>query len=120
MARNLAALPAAKNPFEAWATYLDMIAAKAKAIVTGGGTAGVPVITPSTNTTDFSGFAMPTTTPGQSGSAAQFGASTPWAQAAAQNIVVQIDGKAVATAVQNQNNSGNFTGFSRLGDFKTL
>jgi len=119
MARNLAALPAAKNPFEAWATYLDMIAAKAKAIVTGGGTAGVPVITPSTNTTDFSGFAMPTTTPGQSGSAAQFGSSTPWAQAA-QNIVVQIDGKAIAEAVQNQNNSGNFTGFSRLGDFKTL
>lgn len=109
MARNLASLPAAKNPFEAWAAYLDMIAAKAKTIASGGGSAGVPVI-PTTNGQgqDFSGFALPTTTPGSAGSAAQFGADTPWAKAAAQSIYVQIDGKTIATALQDQSlTSGN-------------
>lgn len=108
MARMLASLPNAKNPFEAWAAYLDMIAQKAKAIANGGGTAGVPVI-PSTNGQgqDFSGFALPTTTPGSAGSAAQFGASTPWAQAA-QSVVVQIDGKTIASALMDQSlSSGN-------------
>lgn len=36
------------------------------------------------------------------------------------NVVVKINEKEIASSVQNQNNSGNFTGFNRLGDFRTL
>ena len=124
MARNLASLPDAKNPFAAWEAYLDRIAEKARAIagsgVTGGGTTAV---VPSTNGQglDFSGFALPTTPPGQSGSASQFGSSTPWAQAAAQSIYVQIDGKTIATALQDQSLSGISSKANRMlgmfGDF---
>lgn len=35
-------------------------------------------------------------------------------------VSVQIDGKEIAAAVQSQTNSGNYTGFSRLGDWRTL
>ena len=60
------------------------------------------------NPVDYSGFALPTTMPSTSGSAAQFGLSTPWAQAAANSIYVQIDGKTIASALMDQSlSSGN-------------
>lgn len=110
MARNLASLPAAKNPFEAWAAFLDGIEAKVQRIAAaanGGGGSGA-VSTPATNVpaSDFSGFAMPSTQPSTSGSAGQFGSSTPWANAAA-NFTIQIDGKTIASALLDQSLSGN-------------
>lgn len=125
MARNLATLPAAKNPFEAWAAFLDGIEAKVNRIAAsanGGGGSNAAVVIPPTNAVqDFSGFAMPTTPPSTSGSAAQFGSSTPWAQAAAQSIYVQIDGKTIATALQDQSLSGISSKANRMlgmfGDF---
>jgi hypothetical protein len=47
-------------------------------------TYSAPIVTPTTSYSapvDYSGFALPTTTPGVSGSASQFGSSTPWAMA---------------------------------------
>jgi hypothetical protein len=50
LARYLATLPDAKNPFASWAAYLDMLAEKARAIVTGtgsmGGMVGGQTVTP--------------------------------------------------------------------------
>jgi hypothetical protein len=40
LANYLASLPDAKNPFASWAAYLDMLAEKARAIVTGTGSMG--------------------------------------------------------------------------------
>lgn len=100
-------LPDANNPFVAWKGYLDEIELQAKRIAefgAGGGTTGggtkliplppsyIPPVVP-----------MPPRDPN--------GATV---------VKVEIDGKEIATAVQNQNNSGNKTGFSRLGDFLTL
>lgn len=104
LAKWLTTLPDANNPFKNWDAFLDTVIAKAKlAASIGSATAVVPSLE---TLTDFSGFAMPTTSPGQSGSAAQFGANTPWAQAA-QNVVVQIDGKTIASALMDQSLSGN-------------
>lgn len=101
-------LPNANNPFVAWKGYLDEIELQAKRIaafgVGGGGTTGesnsglVP-LPPSF----VPAYPMPPRDPN--------GATV---------IKVEIDGKEIASAVQNQNNSGNKTGFSRLGDFLTL
>jgi hypothetical protein len=115
MARNLASLPDAKNPFASWSAYLDMIIEKARQAAAAGN--GGSVAAPSSNAAPF--------IPDMSGAAGYGGTGTGQGGSVLENyrlnqIVVQIDGKEVATAVQNQNNSGNFTGFSRLGDFKTL
>jgi hypothetical protein len=113
LAGYLASLPDAKNPFASWEAYLDMLAAKAKSIAIGGG-AAVPItpITPSvaTNATNASGFAYSVADPSKGGSMdSQFGSQTPWALAVAalnRPVVVQIDGKAVATSLQDSSLSG--------------
>jgi len=101
-------LPEANNPFVAWKGYLDEIELQAKRIAAfgaGGGASTTP-----------SGAALIPLPPG-------FAPAIPMPPRdpnGATVIKVEIDGKEIATAVQNQNNSGNKTGFSRLGDFLTL
>jgi hypothetical protein len=117
LAGYLASLPDAKNPFASWEAYLDMLAVKAQKIAIGGGAgagASVPItpITPSvaTNATNASGFAYSVPDPSKGGSMeSQFGSGTPWAMAVAalnRPVVVQIDGKAVATSLQDSSLSG--------------
>jgi len=110
LAKHLADMPDAPNPFAAWKGYLDEIELKAKRIA-----AMTPAGTPTGNVPSAPIITPPAPTP----VAPNYGLGGSRTDSAA-SVVVQIDGKAVATAVQNQNNSGNFTGFSRLGDFKTL
>jgi hypothetical protein len=113
LAAYLASLPDAKNPFASWEAYLDMLAKKAQSIAIGGG-AAVPItpITPSvaTNATNAGGFAYSVPNPSAGGSMdSQFGSQTPWALAVAalnRPVVVQIDGKAVATSLQDSSLSG--------------
>lgn len=105
LAQYLRTLPDAKNPFAGWKGYLDDIELQAKRIaafsVTAGATPNKPLVP------------LPP----------EFKPATPMPPRdpnGATVIKVEIDGKEVASAVQNQNNSGNKTGFSRLGDFLTL
>jgi hypothetical protein len=122
LARHLADLPPAKNPFAAWEAYLDMLAEKARKIAIGGGAGGgVPIIptNPSvaTNATNASGFAYSVADPSRGGSReSQFGSGTPWAMAVAalnRPVVVQIDGKAVATSLQDTSMSGITSNINR-------
>lgn len=120
LAGYLASLPDAKNPFASWEAYLDMLAEKAKKIALGSNSA-VPItpVTPSvaTNATNASGFAYANTLPGTSGSDTQFGSQTPWALAVAalnRPVVVQIDGKAVASSLQDTSMSGTNSSVNRL------
>ena len=120
LAGYLASLPDAKNPFASWEAYLDMLAAKAQKIAIGGG-AAVPItpVTPSvaTNATNASGFAYSVPNPSAGGSReSQFGSGTPWAMAVAalnRPVVVQIDGKAVATSLQDSSMSGITSSINR-------
>jgi hypothetical protein len=122
LAGYLASLPDAKNPFASWEAYLDMLAEKARKIAIGGGAgAAVPItpITPSvaTNATNSSGFAYSVPNPSAGGSRdSQFGSQTPWALAVAalnRPVVVQIDGKAVATSLQDTSMSGITSNINR-------
>ena len=120
LAQDLASLPAASNPFAAWKGYLDEIELQAKRIagLTGGGGGGgggssVPSNIPSSNVVPLPTAADVARLASPRGA----GASTIGDYL---NVVVKINEKEIASSVQNQNNSGNFTGFSRLGDFRTL
>jgi hypothetical protein len=122
LAGYLASLPDAKNPFASWEAYLDMLAEKARKIAVGGGAgAAVPItpVTPSvaTNATNSSGFAYTVANPSAGGSRdSQFGSQTPWAIAVAalnRPVVVQIDGKAVATSLQDTSMSGITSNINR-------
>ena len=120
LAGYLASLPDAKNPFASWEAYLDMLADKARKIAIGGG-AAVPItpVTPSvaTNATNAGGFAYSVADPSKGGSMdSQFGSQTPWALAVAalnRPVVVQIDGKAVATSLQDTSMSGITSNINR-------
>jgi len=110
-------LPDARNPFAYLEEYLNGLAKKAAAVLSGGAIGTAPVIptnvTPSVVGTPF----------GQAGSSQEAAAirqlGTPFGQAGgngsgyigtpfgqAQPVVVQIDGKAVATALQDSSLSG--------------
>ena len=92
------------DPFKAWMDSLEKIAAKAATLGAAPGTAGNvgnTQVMPQTNAQDYSGFKLDLNGAGASGSAAQFGASTPWA------IQVVMNDKVVAEAVQNQSLNGN-------------
>jgi hypothetical protein len=128
LAGYLASLPDAKNPFESWAKYLDMLEAQVLRIAK-----GTPSSQPSPSS---SGSSMPSTntvpsytgTPfGQAGSfvdtiGTPFGQAggngsgyigTPFGQAG--SVVVQIDGKAVASALQDSSLSGIGSSVNRTG-----
>ena len=83
----------------------------------GGATLGTAAV-PSTNVPISSGGFTPSDAasviPDMAASSSQFGSSTPWAQAAANSIFVQIDGKTVATAIQSQSLSGIPSNVSRV------
>ena len=119
LAGYLASLPDAKNPFESWANYLDMLEAQALRIartsptssVSGGSssiTNNIPMV--STNATNAGGFAYSVPNPAAGGGMdTQFGSGTPWAMAVAalnRPVVVQIDGKNIATSQQDLSMSG--------------
>ena len=123
LAGYLASLPDAKNPFESWAKYLDMLEAQALRIArttpngTSSPTTNAPMV--STNATNASGFAYSVPNPSAGGSAdSQFGSQTPWALAVAalnRPVVVQIDGKAVASTLQDTSLSGIGSSVNRTG-----
>jgi hypothetical protein len=124
IANNLASLPDAKNPFASWEAYLDMLMSKARQVASMGSTAVVIAPTPSVPSGNVS--APYTGTPfGQAGSAAARQLGTPFGQAGSNGsgfvgtpfgqapIVVQIDGKAIATALQDTSMSGITSNINR-------
>jgi hypothetical protein len=119
-------IPDARNPFAYLEDYLNGLAKKAAAVLSGGAGGTAPVtptnVTPSVVGTPF----------GQAGSSQEAAAirqlGTPFGQAGgngsgyigtpfgqAQNIVVQIDGKAVASALQDSSLSGIGSSVNRTG-----
>ena len=119
-------LPDARNPFAYLEEYLNGLAKKAATILSGGATGTAPV-TPTNVTPAFVGTPF-----GQEGSSQEAAAikqlGTPFGQAGgngsgyigtpfgqAQPITVQIDGKTIATALQDQSLSGNNTAVRRTG-----
>lgn len=116
-------LPDARNPFAYLEEYLNGLAKKAATIFTGGGAGTAPVIPSnvapavSTNATNAGGFAYSVADPTKGGSMdSQFGSGTPWAMAVAalnRPVVVQIDGKSVATSLQDSSLSGIPSGVNR-------
>ena len=108
LAGYLASLPDAKNPFAAWEAYLDMLAKKASLIVTGdpnfnsslgwNNNPSFPEIpeVPTTNVTPF-----PRSTPGSFRRAEEQSNLTGPIQ-----LSVNIDGKAIASALQDSSLSG--------------
>jgi len=115
LAGYLASLPDAKNPFASWEAYLDRLMEKARQVASvGSSTATTTVISPSTNTvSSYTGtpfgqagsFVDTIGTPfGQAGGNGSGYTGTPFGQA--QPIVVQIDGKTVASALQDTSMSG--------------
>ena len=108
LAGYLASLPDAKNPFASWGAYLDMLAKKASLIVTGdpnfnsslgwNNNPSFPEIpeVPTTNVTPF-----PRSTPGSFRRAEEQSNLTGPIQ-----VSVNIDGKAIATALQDSSLSG--------------
>ena len=101
LAQDLASLPAADNPFAAWKGYLDEIELQAKRIA-----AFTPMSVgagiPATSGTDFGGnkigTPVPNFTPPSAGTYG-IGGGAP--------VVVQIDGKTIASALLDQSLSGN-------------
>jgi hypothetical protein len=109
-------IPDARNPFAYLEDYLNGLARKAAAVLSGGATGTAPV-TPTNVTPSFVGTPF-----GQAGSSQEAAAirqlGTPFGQAGGNGsgfvgtpfgqapIVVQIDGKAVATALQDSSLSG--------------
>jgi hypothetical protein len=108
LAGYLASLPDAKNPFASWGAYLDMLAKKASLIVTGdpnfnsslgwNNNPSFPEIpeVPTTNVTPF-----PRSTPGSFRRAEEQSNLTGPIQ-----VSVNIDGKQIATALQDSSLSG--------------
>lgn len=103
LAGYLASLPDAKNPFASWEAYLDMLATKVKQVTGSNPYAGV---TPQTNvaplaTADIARLAAPMGT----------GASTIGDYL---NVTLQIDGKTIASALQDTSMSGTASSVNRL------
>ena len=99
-------LPEAPNPFAAWDTFLDGVIAKARlaASIGGGGGAGAG-IPPQTNVPPQGSI------PPQTGSDAWAKGQSWWREggfgATSAPVVVQIDGKTIASALMDQSLSGN-------------
>lgn len=119
-------LPDARNPFAYLEEYLNGLAKKAATILSGGATGTAPVtptnVTPTPTGTPFGQAASSKEvqqiralgTPfGQAGGNGSGFIGTPFGQA--QPIVVQIDGKTIASSLQDQSLSGNNTTINRTG-----
>ena len=126
IASDLATLPPAANPFAAWDAYLDMLLTKARQV------ASLGSFSASTATNPFTGLSgaettarTPQTNVPSAGSLANTmkvlnPAYTPatgysGAEATRNSIVVQIDGKAVASALQDSSLSGIGSSVNRTG-----
>jgi hypothetical protein len=118
LAKYLASLPDAKNPFTSWDAYLDMLEAKAKKVASMTGTAvtgsqgsqfgpGPYLPTPATNVQTG---AFPRTNPGDFRRAEEASNRTGPIQ-----VTVQIDGKAVASSLQDSSLSGIGSSVNRTG-----
>jgi hypothetical protein len=125
LAKSLRDLPDANNPFKNWDAYLDTLLVKARAVAslgmggTGGGTGGSGVINiPTTNAAQIESPLRGLDT-GAIAQLLQGGYRVTDRDGGGQQIIVQIDGKAIASAVQNQSLSGNDPLVNRLlGGFK--
>jgi hypothetical protein len=116
LAKYLASLPDAKNPFTSWDAYLDMLEAKAKKVASMTGTAatgskiivgGEIVDLPPTNVQTG---AFPRSQPGDFRRAEEASNRTGPIQ-----VTVQIDGKAVASSLQDSSLSGIGSSVNRTG-----
>jgi len=144
LAAYLASLPDAKNPFESWAAYLDMIEQQVLKIATQAGTSSAKTVStaslPPISQADVNRILAPTSDRGVSTSRDYFesigmkasnvvplptssdigrlaqnmssGSSTIGDYL---NVTLQIDGKTIASALQDQSLSGNNTTISRTG-----
>lgn len=103
LAQSLASMPMANNPFAGWKGYLDEIELQAKRIAS---MTGAPTTTTANTPRDWSNF-VGLSTQGYSGTGTGQGGSVIDNYRASQPpIVVQIDGKTIATAVQDQSLNG--------------
>jgi hypothetical protein len=124
LAEYLANIPDAKNPFASWEAYLDMLMAKAQKVASVSGTVavaaasnvssagssfyvgGTKVDLPSTNVATMPKPAA-TATSGGGQQATTYVGGTP--------IYVQIDGKTIASALQDSSLSGIGSSVNRTG-----
>ena len=118
LAKYLRTLPDANNPFKNWDAWLASFKNSLAAVVA---TPPPAMITPPPTNAPSSdqGFLISPDLPGSAGSDAQFGPDTPWARASAQSVVVQIDGRAVASALLDQSMSAGQVAYldRRTGGF---
>jgi hypothetical protein len=123
VAKNLASLPDAKNPFASWGAYLDDILAKARAAagmgVSGGvgpffGQSGAETTARTAPPTNVVPIASVPTTMKAINPAYTPATGYSGAEATRNAIVVQIDGKAVASALQDSSLSGIGSSVNRL------
>jgi len=124
LARSLKDLPDANNPFKNWDAYLDAVLVKAKEVARlgsgggaggGGGTGGLTTVqTNAVSTTVFNSIGSANASTRTADEAARlYGGMGP------SKIVVQIDGKEIASAVQTQSLTGNNPIVDRLlGQFR--
>jgi hypothetical protein len=123
LARSLKDLPDANNPFKNWDAYLDTVLVKAKEVARlgsggaggGGGTGGLTTVqTNAVSTTVFNSIGSANASTRTADEAARlYGGMGP------SKIVVQIDGKEIASAVQTQSLTGNNPIVDRLlGQFR--
>jgi hypothetical protein len=121
IAKELASLPQAANPFASWDAYLDQVMAKARQVAsmspttispfTGYSGAETTARTPQTNVPPAASLAptMKVLNPAYTPATGYSGA-----EATRNSIVVQIDGKAVASALQDSSLSGIGSSVNRL------
>ena len=119
LARSLRELPDAKNPFEAWNDYLDGIIKKVAVATQSKIPTDTGIVTPKPMIPNTNVTPVPSTPRGftgeQLGSLLGSGRGT---NDLANNVIkVFIDGKEIASSVQNQSLSGNNPIINRLGSF---
>jgi len=118
LAKYLRTLPDANNPFKNWDAWLASFKNSLAAVVA---TPPPAMITPPAGNAPSSdqGFLISPDLPGSAGSDAQFGPNTPWAQASAQSVYVQIDGRTIASALLDQSMSAGQVAYldRRTGGF---
>ena len=127
IARDLATLPQAANPFAAWEAYLDMLLDKARKVASVGGSVAVAAVSNMPTATERNQIfgTTPTNVPtaaernqifgttassrsgGGMGQASTYVGGTP--------IYVQIDGKTIASALQDSSLSGIGSSVNRTG-----
>jgi len=125
IARDLATLPQAANPFAAWEAYLDMLMAKAQKVASVTGIAAVAAAsslpTPTERNQIFGTTASNVPTAAERNQI--FGTTAAKVPTAAERnqifgttpIIVQIDGKAIASSLQNSSLSGIGSTVNRTG-----